>query len=144
MLGDARLTLADAPDGYFDLLVLDAFSSDAIPMHLLTLEAMKIYQRKLVPDGMLAINISNGYLDLEPVIARLAKEIHWVAWSQFMTVSDQEKSEGMFDSHWMLLGPPSSRLDVVSAKGYWTRAKSRAQTPLWTDDFSNLLGVVKW
>jgi hypothetical protein len=144
VLGDARLTLADVPDGSFDLLVLDAFTSDAIPMHLMTLEAMKIYQQKLAPDGILAINISNRYLDLEPVVARLAKEIHWVAWSQFMSVSEQEKTEGMSDSQWMLLGPPSSRLAAVSAKGYWTQAKSKAQTPLWTDDFSNLLSVVKW
>ncbi|HEV8060862.1 MAG TPA: fused MFS/spermidine synthase, partial [Gemmataceae bacterium] len=73
VLGDARLTLAGAPDGSFDLLVLDAFTSDAIPIHLMTREAMQIYKRKLAPEGILAINISNRYLDLEPVVARLAK-----------------------------------------------------------------------
>ena len=144
VLGDARLTLADAPDGEFDLLVLDAFTSDAIPMHLMTREAMMLYKRKLAPDGLLAINISNRYLDLEPVIAKLAREVHWLAWSQFLTVSEEEKEHGMSDSNWMLLGAPSPRAEAVSRKGYWTPAAPKPHTPVWTDDFSNLLSVVKW
>jgi hypothetical protein len=144
VLGDARLTLADVPDGSFDLLVLDAFTSDAIPMHLMTLQAMNLYKHKLAPDGVLAINISNGYLDLEPVIARLAREIHWLCWSQFVSVSKEDKNQGMFDSQWMLLGPSSRRLEAVAAKGIWTVATPKKTTPLWTDDFSNLLSVVKW
>jgi hypothetical protein len=144
VLGDARLTLAGAPDGKFDLLVLDAFTSDAIPMHLLTLEAMKLYKQKLAPDGLLAINISNRYLDLESVVAKLAKKIGWVAWSQYLTVSDEDKERGMSDSNWMLLGAASPRAEAVSRKGFWTPATATPNTPLWTDDFSNMLSVVKW
>jgi hypothetical protein len=144
VLGDARLTLADAPDGKFDLLVLDAFTSDAIPMHLMTLEAMTLYKRKLAPDGLLAINISNRYLDLEPVVAQLAKKVGWVAWSQYLTVSEEEKERGMTDSNWMLLGAASPRVEAVSRKGYWTPSVAKPNTPLWTDDFSNMLSVVKW
>ena len=144
VLGDARLTLADAPDGSFDLLVLDAFTSDAIPMHLMTREAMMIYKRKLAPEGILAINISNRYLNLEPVVARLAKEAGWLAWSQASTVSEEELSEGKFDSKWMLLGARSPRLEAVSRMGHWTPVAAKPNTPLWTDDFSNLLSVVKW
>jgi hypothetical protein len=144
VLGDARLTLADIPDGSLDLLVLDAFTSDAIPMHLMTLQAFQMYQRKLTPDGTLAINISNRYLDLEPVVARLARELHWLCWAQFMSISQEERDQGMSDSQWMLLGPSSPRLEAVALKGYWTRAQFKPATPLWTDDFSNLLSVVKW
>lgn len=144
VLGDARLTLADAPDGSFDLLVLDAFTSDAIPVHLMTREAMLLYKRKLAPDGVLAINISNRYLDLEPVIARLAKDVHWLAWSQFLEISEEEKAEGMSDSEWMLLGAPTPRVEAVAHQGHWTPATIKPKTPLWTDDFSNLLSVVKW
>jgi hypothetical protein len=144
VLGDARLTLKEAPDGWFDLLILDAFTSDAIPMHLMTREAMQLYQRKLAPDGILAINISNRYLDLEPVIAKLAKEVHWLAWSQFLSLSEEEKTQGMSDSEWMLLGAASPRVEAVARQGHWTPATTKPTTPVWTDDFSNLLGVVKW
>jgi hypothetical protein len=144
VLGDARLTLADAPDGGFDLLVLDAFTSDAIPMHLMTLEAMTLYKRKLAPDGILAINISNRYLALEPIVAQLAKKVGWVAWSQYLEVSEEEKEQGMSDSNWMLLGAPTPRAEAVSRKGHWTPASPERNTPVWTDDFSNLLSVMKW
>ncbi len=144
VLGDARLTLADVPDGSLDLLVLDAFTSDAIPIHLMTLQAFQIYKRKLAPDGMLAINISNRYLDLEPVVARLAKELQWRCWTQFMSLTSEERDQGMSDSQWMLLGAASPRIEATAAKGIWTTATFKPKTPLWTDDFSNLLSVVKW
>jgi hypothetical protein len=144
VLGDARLTLAEVPDGYFDLLILDAFTSDAIPMHLMTREAMLLYKQKLAPDGLLAINISNRYLDLEPVIAKLAKEVHWLAWSQFLSISEEERADGMSDSEWMLLGAATPRVEAVAHQGHWTPAATKPKTPLWTDDFSNLLSVVKW
>jgi hypothetical protein len=144
ILGDARLTLADVPDGSFDLLVLDAFTSDAIPMHLLTLQAMNMYKRKLAPDGILTINISNRYLKLNPVVARLAKELGWLSWSQKVEVTAKEDQEGKSTSIWMLLGAPSARLDAVAGKGRWDITKPESKTPLWTDDFSNLLSVVDW
>ena len=72
ILGDARLTLADAPDGAYDLIVVDAFSSDAIPVHLLTREAMAIYLRKLRPRGMVVVHVSNRHLELASVVAGIA------------------------------------------------------------------------
>src|SRR5262249_1706310 len=71
ILGDARLGLLDAADAEYDLLVLDAFSSDAIPTHLLTREAIELYRRKLAPGGVIAFHISNRYLQLHPIVARL-------------------------------------------------------------------------
>lgn len=71
-LGDARLTIADAPDGTYDFIVIDAFSSDAIPIHLMTKEAMEIYKRKLAPKGILVMHISNRHLELASVVAGVA------------------------------------------------------------------------
>src|SRR5262249_58801214 len=71
-LGDARLTLADAPPRHYGLIVIDAFSSDAIPQHLLTREALRLYLSKLAPDGLLAFHISNRYMDLQPILGDLA------------------------------------------------------------------------
>src|SRR3546814_20237583 len=79
VLGDARLELAKQPPGRFDILVIDAFSSDAIPLHLLTREAVGIYARVLKPDGILLIHISNRFFDLEPVLAAEAKASGWSA-----------------------------------------------------------------
>src|SRR3546814_1398052 len=82
VLGDARLELAKQPPGRFDTLVIDAFSSDAIPLHLPTREAVGIYARVLKPDGILLIHISNRFFDLEPVLAAEAKARGWSARSE--------------------------------------------------------------
>ena len=74
VVGDARLRLRDAPDGGYGLIVLDAFSSDAIPMHLLTREALRLYRDKLADGGLIAFHISNRYLDLAPVLGALARD----------------------------------------------------------------------
>ena len=75
VLGDARLSMERESDQRFDILVLDAFSSDAIPVHLLTREAFEIYRRHLRPDGVIAVHISNVYLDLEPIVLRTAEDL---------------------------------------------------------------------
>jgi spermidine synthase len=78
-LGDARLKMREAPDHHYKVILVDAFTSDAIPIHLITLEALQLYRRKLAPDGIVAFHISNRYLDLEPVLANLAKHEGMVA-----------------------------------------------------------------
>ena len=75
VLGDARLTLTEEPDGRFDLLIMEAYSSDAIPMHLLTREAVALYMDKLAEDGLLAMHISNRFLDLEPVVCSYRRAV---------------------------------------------------------------------
>ena len=77
MVGDGRLRLKEAPDGAYDLIVLDAFSSDAVPVHLLTQEAFDLYARKLSPGGAIMVHVSNRYLDLEPVVAASADHLGW-------------------------------------------------------------------
>jgi spermidine synthase len=102
VLGDARLSLARTNDGPFDLLVLDAFSSDAIPVHLMTREALELYLWRLTGDGVLAFHISNRHLDLEPVLATLAGEQKLVALVQYDKASDNRDVDGHYASKWLI------------------------------------------
>ena len=102
VLGDARVQLAEAQDHLYDLIVLDAFSSDAIPVHLITREAMAMYFRKLTNDGVVALHISNRYLGLEPVLGNLEHELSLVALKQFDDESDK-RFPGKSASDWVLL-----------------------------------------
>jgi hypothetical protein len=105
VLGDARLSLAREPDGHFGLIVVDAFSSDAIPVHLLTREALQLYLKKLTPDGILAFHISSKYLDLEPVLASLARAENLVCLVQHDEETNRNELErhGKFPSDWVIL-----------------------------------------
>lgn len=144
VLGDARLSLEREAPQNFDLLVLDAFSSDAIPVHLLTREAMTIYRRHLRNDGVLAIHISNRFFDLRPIVTRLAEEFGFRS-AVVESVSNPELSQ--FVAHWMLL----SKNDEFWARPALqqvlrfepTKKKPTVSVPLWTDQFSNLLSILK-
>ena len=141
-IGDARVSLAKAPQRHFDLLVLDAFSSDAIPIHLLTLEALKLYFDKLTDDGIAAIHISNRYLDLDPVLGRLASELKLNA----LVRSDDERSEdeidqGKFSSTWVVMSRAEKSLQVFADDRRWE--KLDAGPDLWTDSYSNILRLLK-
>jgi hypothetical protein len=147
VLGDAYLRLHDQAEGSFDMLVLDAFSSDAIPVHLLTREAMRVYKSRLRPGGIMAFHISNRYLNLRPILARLAEDAGLVARSWYDLADDKES--GKFASEWVIMassdddfGPvlhpygASKNVDVR-----WERIHSKPNTPLWTNNFSNLLSA---
>ena len=129
---DGRIGLEES-DGYFDLIVLDAFSSDAIPVHLLTREAVDIYAKQLSPTGVIAVHMSNRYFDLEPVVARVATE--------FGLQAHILKAQA---SHWVLLTDPQN-LDpsIATELANWTQAPLRPETPLWTDDYANLLAALR-
>ncbi len=141
ILGDARRQLLNAPDAGYDLLVLDAFSSDAVPAHLLTREAFALYRQKLRPDGVLALHVSNRYLDLVPLVARLAIDGDArcvVRVDADLDVGEQEKAQGKFPSIWVFIAP------TIDALGKQTAARQPVAPtpgPLWTDDHSNLLSV---
>jgi len=132
-VGDGRLELARSTRP-LDLLVLDAFSSDAIPVHLLTAEAMADYRRHLVPGGVIAVHISNRFFDLAPIVGRLGEEIGMDAHRLTTGVST-----------WMLLtdadAPPPLRADLDH--GGWRPVRPDPSVPLWTDDFSNLLSALQ-
>jgi SAM-dependent methyltransferase len=142
VLGDGRLMLEREPDQNFDLLAMDAFSGDSVPVHLITREAFRTYLRHLKPDGVLAVNISNKYLDLAPVVERGAAAFGKVA--VLVDYEAEQDDPECFSSSWAL----------VMDKGTWERLRPklaedarliepRPQFRPWTDDYSSLFAVLK-
>jgi hypothetical protein len=127
------------------LIVVDAFSSDAIPIHLLTREAVELYRSRLRPGGLLVMHISNRYLDLEPVVARLAADAGWVCRSQDdWNTTPQELAEGKDQSHWVVLVQRKEDLGRALSGSAWLTPDPSISGPPWTDDFANILSVFKW
>jgi spermidine synthase len=142
VLGDARLSMARAPVNGFGLIVLDAFSSDAIPVHLLTAEALGLYLSRLAPGGALAFHISNRHLALAPVLARLAVS-HGLEFRLEQHVADQTITPGQFSSDWMVMARTAADLGSLATDARWGKPSIPTSTPLWTDDFSNILSVLR-
>jgi hypothetical protein len=138
VLGDARLSLEREPSQHFDLLAIDAFISDSIPMHLLTREAFALYWRHLKPDGVLAIHVSNRYADLAPIVALNAKADAKAAW----LFNTKGKTPGSTRADWVL---------VTSRPGFFDGANFRnkraivspAGLRVWTDDYGSIWSVLK-
>ena len=139
ILGDARLTLSRADAGY-GLVVLDAFSSDSIPVHLLTVEALRMAMAKTSAHGLVAIHISNRYLDLEPVLAADARALRSAAMVQVDTALADEKAQGKTESHWVLMARTAADLDPYRTVD-WSDLDFREGVRPWTDDYSNVLGA---
>ena len=140
VIGDARLSLQQRPDMH-DVIVLDAFSSDSIPIHLLTREAVEIYLSRLNPNGVLAIHISNNHLALRPVVAAVMRDLGLVGLAQYQNSPDQEK--GRYGSQWAVLARSEEALGTLPADKRWERLKAPADRA-WTDDFSNIWSVIHW
>jgi spermidine synthase len=144
IVGDARLSLQNAPAGGADLLVVDAFSSDSIPIHLLTREAFAAYRRHLGPDGLLMVHITNRYLDLEPVVAAASRgEWHMRLRSYVPTPADAGRSYAR--SRWIALSPSASTLERLGADNHqeWRPLKA-SRMNAWTDDHASLLPLIRW
>ncbi|MGQ0647954.1 MAG: spermidine synthase [Gemmatimonadaceae bacterium] len=142
-LGDARLSLVRAPDSSFDLIVLDAFSSDAIPVHLMTREAVRLYLRKLKPDGALLFHISNRYLNLEPVLSELARDARLAGAARDYDPSEEDRRQMLYASRWVALGRTASALSPLVTDRGWRVLAPQADVRLWTDDFSDIVGVLR-
>jgi len=143
IVADGRLGLA-ADERTYDLVILDAFTSDAIPVHLLTREALAAYADRLTPDGIIAMNISNRFLDLEPAVAAVARSLDMTALVQHdIEVSDEERADGKTSSTWMLVAPESSRLQDVDGDPRWAVALVDEHVRPWSDDFSDILAVLR-
>ncbi len=139
ILGDARQRLNGAPDHAYQLIVLDAFSSDALPVHLLSREAIRLYRAKLASDGLLLFNLSNRYLDLDPVIGRQAGDTGLacrVCYDLF--VSGDEKKAGKQPSIWATMAVSEADLGNLAADGRWQAPTLRPGSGVWTDDHSDL------
>ena len=137
--GDGRLSLAAVPDGTFGMLVLDAFSSDAVPAHLLTREAFALCLRKLAPGGVIAVHVSNRYLDLGSVVAGSAGALDLSARIRFDPRTPEEERAWRRASIWMLLARSNEDLAPIAADPRWRPVPPTGLG--WTDDASNLWGV---
>lgn len=143
VLGDARLSLARTRQPVYQLLILDAFSSDAIPVHLMTREALDLYLERLAPDGIIAFHISNRHLRLEPVLAALAAQRGLAAVVQRDATTAATAADGHDSSEWLLLARNAAAFGPLAADTRWKQPRAEAGTRIWTDDFSDILGVLK-
>jgi spermidine synthase len=147
-LGDARIRLGavrrERPGERYDLIAVDAFTSDAIPVHLLTREALRLYLDMLTPEGLVAFHISNRYLDLEPVLANLAEEAE--LGGRLIEDDDSPKAEGASRSTWVVLARSAAAVEGLARDERWTATTLTpvARVGVWTDNFHNVLGVFRW
>ncbi|MGB4106836.1 MAG: fused MFS/spermidine synthase [Alphaproteobacteria bacterium] len=141
-LGDGRLTMAKKPDDTYDLIVSDAFTSDNIPIHLITAEALQMYLEKIKDDGAILIHISNRFLDLEPVLHEASKAIGVPA---IVGMSDETLVPGTeikaYASHWVLFSRNEKTIKALRDMG-WSDARPREGVQLWTDQYSNIFRVL--
>ncbi len=154
VIGDARLQLANQPAGRFDVIVIDAFSSDAIPLHLLTREAIGIYARAMKPDGILLIHISNRFFGLEPVLAAEAKARGWTSAIRMDPGPIGDEYGDLTGSNWVALTATPQRMQQLTGgirprkdsyqDGAWVPLKARAHFERWTDDYASTLPVLIW
>jgi hypothetical protein len=142
-LGDARLRLRDAPDHRYQLIVLDAFSSDAVPVHLLSREAIELYRSKLTKGGLLVFNLTNRYLDLDALMGRQAADADLVCRVRYdLTVSDDDKRIGKQPSIWAVLAENEGDLSSLASDPRWQIPTPRPGARTWTDDYSDLAGYL--
>lgn len=141
-LGDARLSIVNAPDASYDLMIFDAFSSDAIPVHLMTREAIALYLRKLKPSGSLLFHISNRYLDLEPVLRELARDAGLASAVRDHEPTAEEGKEMYYSSRWVALTRDDWRLEPLRRDRAWRDVAVLKGARLWTDDYSDVLSVL--
>lgn len=143
VLGDGRRRIAEAADGAYHLIIIDAFSSASIPVHLLTREAIELYLRKLAPGGSIAFHISNRYFDLERVLGAACRDTGAACVArQERGVEPDRAKRGHRASHWLVIAREEDGLGALRHNTRWHRVDGAAGFPAWTDDFSNLLGAL--
>ena len=140
IIGDARLSLEREAGNLFNVLAVDAFSGDSIPMHLITQEAVRAFMAHVASNGILAYHVSNRFLNLPPVLAEIADREKLVG----VVVDDPAQKDNTLHSSstWVLLARNADALKAIGDTG--TRLERSAGAPLWTDDFNNLWSVIKW
>lgn len=140
--GDARLMLGKAPDGHYGLILLDAYSSDSIPVHLLTREAMQLYLSKLAPGGRIALHISNLHMDLRPVVAGLGRDAGLACVFREDDVTAEEMAEGRASSRWVVMARSGAELGPAGRSRRWQGPGADEEHKLWTDDYSSVLPLL--
>jgi len=140
VIGDARLTFAREPDAAYDLIIVDAYSSDAIPIHLATKEAMAIYKAKLAPDGAVVMHVSNRHLELASVVVGIADANGLTSWI-FYEDSGRD-AEYIYTTNVVVSARKPADVGAVAADGLWEKTPPTPGQKVWTDDYSNVLGAV--
>jgi hypothetical protein len=140
VIGDARLTFAREPDGVYDLIIVDAYSSDAIPIHLATQEAMKIYKDKLGPQGAVVMHVSNRHLELASVVVGIADANALKSW-----VYDEDSGrdgEYIFATNVVVSARAEADVGSLASSDKWEETEAKTNQRVWTDDYCNVLGAV--
>lgn len=143
VLGDARLKLEQESNRQYDAMLLDAFSSDSVPVHLLTREAMQAYSKHLKPDGLIAFHVSNRYLDLIPIVGALAEDANMTAVSFLDSADDEETGVEKTASMYVFVAPKRATLEPFLSDSRVKLLEPKGMTP-WTDDYTNILKAMKW
>jgi hypothetical protein len=140
VIGDARLTFAKEPEGVYDLIIVDAYSSDAIPIHLATQEAMKIYKDKLAPQGAVVMHVSNRHLELESVVVGIADANDLKSW--VYNEDSGRDDEYIFATDVVVCAREEADVGALAESDKWTETQPTEGQRVWTDDYSNILGAV--
>jgi len=144
ILGDGRLSIQKAPNNYYDVIVIDAFSSDSIPVHLLTKEALSLYLAKLKDHGIILFHISNRSLLLAPVVATLVESVGAVSKDEVYHPSAKEGAQGATVAEWVAIARRQQDLGFLDKEPRWKPLVSEPGARPWTDDFSNIVSVIRW
>jgi hypothetical protein len=143
--GDARLQLRARTKERYDLLVLDAYSSDAVPVHLLTAEALELYLDRLAPHGVIALHVSSRHVDLEPVVAALARRAGVVGYARVDELDEQRSYiDEAAESHWLVLARERADLEGLPRATGWRPLVGGTRTTAWTDDRSDVASAIRW
>jgi hypothetical protein len=140
VMGDARLTFAREPDGIYDLIIVDAYSSDAIPIHLATEEAMKIYKDKLAPQGAVLMHVSNRHLELSSVVVGIAEANDLKSW--VYSEDSNRDNEYIFATTVVVSAREEADVGKLASSDLWALTEADQKQRVWTDDYSNVLGAV--
>jgi spermidine synthase len=141
ILGDGRLKIQDQPSNIYDVLVIDVFSSDSIPIHLLTTEAFEIYMDKLKNDGLVIMNISNNFMNLQPVLARAAEGVNRIAYRKLIPYESID-GHPTYPADWLVMIKPGTFEERLEESG-WERLEPDESFRVWTDQYSNILKILR-
>jgi len=142
VLGDARLTFVQEPDHFYDLIIVDAYSSDAIPVHLATAEAMAIYKSKLAPQGVVVMHISNRHLELRSVVEGIAAADGLTTWIWSRDNEETDDNNYIFSSDVAISAENENDIGALLSDRSWVRTPPDPEVRTWTDDYSNIAGAV--
>jgi SAM-dependent methyltransferase len=145
VVGDGRLTLGRAPEGGYGMILIDAFSSDAIPMHLLTREAMQIYLSKLKADGILVFHVTNRYLNLPPLLDAFARDAGLVCrWRDDSDITPEDEKMSKFPSQYVVIARRPGDLGSLASNPKWKEVPTIEGLGVWTDQYTNIFRLLRW